>query len=434
MTYKFQRGAARLSGSAVFQGTIEAEASDITGSSLLLANASGIAGAGLEDDTTGKLRVKAGGITSTMLSGNIPSSKLSNSSINIVGQSVSLGGSISAATVAAAVDHEPLALTNITALDTTSSFDLTIFDTIGDATLTIGSSNTAVVIPGNLKVSGINTVIDSELQVADNYMLINSDFTAPGSEDCGFVFNVDPTADSITTDIQFSSSTEVCYGSAFGSSFTANALVLVTGAEDVENDGIYEIHSVNYNMGTGKYEAKFKDSVNNPPSSDISTWVNRANFTLNSDDDSVVIVPVKVMVLTTDEANDQMKVEFGSAGGSMTSNPILLGGSSAVSGSIIFDGGSTTVSTNITVSNTLTMVNTSAPRTLTMPDITTSTVGKIFYIKDATGNAGTNNITINDSVSGHSIDGDTFIVLESDFAAVTLVSTSGSSGFDYVVV
>ena len=58
MTYKFQRGSARLSGSAVFEGTIEAEASDITGSALLLSDASGIAGDGLEDDGTGKLRVK----------------------------------------------------------------------------------------------------------------------------------------------------------------------------------------------------------------------------------------------------------------------------------------------------------------------------------------------------------------------------------------
>jgi hypothetical protein len=434
MTYKFQRGGARLSGSAMFKGSIEAEVSDITGSALLLADASGIAGDGLEDDGTGKLRVKANGITSTMLSGNIPNSKLSNSSINIVGQSVSLGGTISAATVAAAIDHQPLVLTNVQALDTTSSFDLTIFDTIGDATLTIGNTSTSVVIPGNLTVEGTNTVINSEIQIADNYMLINSDFTAAGSEDCGFVFNVDPTADAITTDVEFSSSTEVAYGAALGSSYAANALVLITGAENVENDGIYEINSLSYNMGTGKYVITFKDATTNTPSSDVSNWINRANFTINNDDDSVTIVPVKVMVLTTDEANDEMRLEYGDTGGAMTSVPFVLGSAAAASGSIQFDGGSTTISSNVTISNTLSMVDTSAPRTLTMPDVTTSTVGQIYYIKDATGNAATNNITINDSTSGHSIDGDTFIILESDYAAVTLVAVSGASGFDYVVV
>jgi hypothetical protein len=409
MTYKFQRG--------VFKGSIEAEVSDITGSALLLADASGIAGDGLEDDGTGKLRVKANGITSTMLSGNIPNSKLSNSSINIVGQSVSLGGTISAATVAAAIDHQPLVLTNVQALDTTSSFDLTIFDTIGDATLTIGNTSTSVVIPGNLTVEGTNTVINSEIQIADNYMLINSDFTA-----------------AITTDVEFSSSTEVAYGAALGSSYAANALVLITGAENVENDGIYEINSLSYNMGTGKYVITFKDATTNTPSSDVSNWINRANFTINNDDDSVTIVPVKVMVLTTDEANDEMRLEYGDTGGAMTSVPFVLGSAAAASGSIQFDGGSTTISSNVTISNTLSMVDTSAPRTLTMPDVTTSTVGQIYYIKDATGNAATNNITINDSTSGHSIDGDTFIILESDYAAVTLVAVSGASGFDYVVV
>jgi hypothetical protein len=434
MTYKFQRGAARLSGSAVFEGTIEAEASDITGSALLLADASGIAGDGLEDDGTGKLRVKTNGITSTMLSGNIPNSKLTNSSINIVGQSVSLGGTISAATVAAAVDHQPLVLTNVQALDTTSSFDLTIFDTIGDATLTIGNTSTSVVIPGNLTVEGTNTVINSEIQIADNYMLINSDFTAAGSEDCGFVFNVDPTADAITTDINFSSSTEVVYGAALGASFAANALVLITGAENVENDGIYEIQSVAFNPSPGESTITFKDATTNTPSSDVSNWINRANFTINNDDDTVTIVPVKVMVLTTDEANNEMRLEYGDTGGAMTSEPFVLGSAAAASGSIQFDGGSTTISSDVTISNTLSMVDTSAARILTMPDVTTNTVGQIYYIKDATGNAATNNITINDSTSGHSIDGDTFIVLESDYAAVTLVAVSGASGFDYVVV
>ncbi|GIU69056.1 MAG: hypothetical protein KatS3mg002_0292 [Candidatus Woesearchaeota archaeon] len=48
-------------------------------------------------------------------------------------------------------------------------------------------------------------------------------------------------------------------------------------------------------------------------------------------------------------------------------------------------------------------------------------LGKKFTIKDISGNAGTNNITINASSIGHTIDGQGSIVLNQDYAAVTIV-------------
>lgn len=50
------------------------------------------------------LRVKALGITDAMLAGSISNSKLSNSSVSFAGQSASLGGSVSAADLAGALD------------------------------------------------------------------------------------------------------------------------------------------------------------------------------------------------------------------------------------------------------------------------------------------------------------------------------------------
>ena len=73
------------------------------------------------------------------------------------------------------------------------------------------------------------------------------------------------------------------------------------------------------------------------------------------------------------------------------------------------------VSSNITASNDVLLVDTSAARTIEMPNITDSTVGRMYVIKDIVGSAATNNITINDSAAGHDIDGDNPIAIESNF-------------------
>jgi hypothetical protein len=75
MAYKFQLGAARLSGSVVQEGDVTAESSQISAATISLSDASGIAGDGMEDQS-GNLGIAAGGVTNAMLSGAIASSKL----------------------------------------------------------------------------------------------------------------------------------------------------------------------------------------------------------------------------------------------------------------------------------------------------------------------------------------------------------------------
>ena len=60
------------------------------------------------------ISIKDSGVTNAMLAGSIANSKLSNSAISIAGSSTSLGGSISAATIAAAIDSETMTLENTT--------------------------------------------------------------------------------------------------------------------------------------------------------------------------------------------------------------------------------------------------------------------------------------------------------------------------------
>jgi len=75
MAYKFQLGAARLSGSVVQEGDVTAESSQLNAATIDLDDASGIAGAGLEDQS-GDLGIADLGVTNAMLAGNIASSKL----------------------------------------------------------------------------------------------------------------------------------------------------------------------------------------------------------------------------------------------------------------------------------------------------------------------------------------------------------------------
>ena len=75
MAYKFQLGQARLSGSVIQEGDVTAESSQLNASTLDLSDASGIAGAGMEDQS-GDLGIAAEGVTNAMLAGAIASTKI----------------------------------------------------------------------------------------------------------------------------------------------------------------------------------------------------------------------------------------------------------------------------------------------------------------------------------------------------------------------
>jgi len=60
------------------------------------------------------MNIKASGVTNAMLAGSIANAKLANDGITIAGADTSLGGSITAATIAAAIDSETMTLTNTT--------------------------------------------------------------------------------------------------------------------------------------------------------------------------------------------------------------------------------------------------------------------------------------------------------------------------------
>ena len=125
--------------------------------------------------SSGAVTIKSGGVTDAQLAGSIANGKLANSAITIAGASTALGGSVTA-------------LAGITDLDVASAGNLTILDTIGANTLTIGAGNTTVTIAGNLTVSGTTTTVSSNtVTIGDALILLNSDESGTPSHDSGHI-------------------------------------------------------------------------------------------------------------------------------------------------------------------------------------------------------------------------------------------------------
>jgi hypothetical protein len=124
-------------------------------------------------NASGAATIAATAVENSMLAGSIANAKLSNSAITIGGTSTSLGGTITA-------------LTALTDLDLTSG-DKTIFDAVGNNTLTIGASNTTVNIAGDLTVAGDATTVNTAtLSVEDPLIILANGNNAADAVDIGF--------------------------------------------------------------------------------------------------------------------------------------------------------------------------------------------------------------------------------------------------------
>jgi hypothetical protein len=111
-----------------------------------------------------------------------------------------------------------------------------------------------VVIDGNLTVSGTTTSVDSEnVLISDNYMLINSEYVTDAPQAGGIMVNYDPNptggqeAVAATGFLSAASAAgtdcEVFVADTTG--FSAGDLIIITGANTSDNNGIYEISLVN---------------------------------------------------------------------------------------------------------------------------------------------------------------------------------------------
>ena len=225
----------------------------------------------------------------------------------------------------------------------TASGNLTIDSAGGTVTvddnLTV-SGNASIV--GNLTVSGTTTTLNSEVALADRFLLLNSNYTTNAALDGGLVVNVDPSAtvyDGSSININFASTTTVQIQGDASTELAANKILIVRNAEDAANNGLYQVHSSSHSGGTTT--VTIKDASTNTPSAAVSGIVNTA-FTTNSDDDTAVIAKTKIAVLKSDTANNVFEVGFGDDGSSLSYTDLATAG-----------GGITGLSTN--ASDTLTI-------------------------------------------------------------------------------
>ena len=137
----------------------------------------------LANDSVDSAEIADGAVDNVHLSGSIANNKLANSAITIGGTSTSLGGTITA-------------LTGLTDLDLTSG-NKTIFDGVGSNTLTMGASGTTITIPGNLVVSGTQTVQNETVQIVENNTILFEGTTDDTNEIK--LTGGDPTADRVVT-------------------------------------------------------------------------------------------------------------------------------------------------------------------------------------------------------------------------------------------
>jgi hypothetical protein len=124
------------------------------------------------------LRVKGSGITNDMLAGSIANSKLANDGITIAGSDISLGGSITADTIAGQLSDGAISsIAKVTGLTSALS---------GKADLTGANFSGNVVVAGDLTVQGTASFESTEnLLVKDKFIMLASG--SAGATDGGIV-------------------------------------------------------------------------------------------------------------------------------------------------------------------------------------------------------------------------------------------------------
>lgn len=96
-------------------------------------------------------------------------------------------------------------------------------------------------IQGNLDVQGTMTSIDTvSMNVKDRHVLLNNGYTSDAALTGGIVVNYDPTTTNDTgAGVGFASTSTL--GTTGASTFSGGDIIQISGASDVENNGIYQV-------------------------------------------------------------------------------------------------------------------------------------------------------------------------------------------------
>jgi len=98
------------------------------------------------------------------------------------------------------------------------------------------------VIDGNLTINGTTTTIDSQVQTADNYILLNSEYTADAPQTAGLVLNIDPASTSFSISDITTNVVTVVSGDP-SAVLSAGDFVLIQNPANASNAGLREVLS-----------------------------------------------------------------------------------------------------------------------------------------------------------------------------------------------
>jgi hypothetical protein len=97
-------------------------------------------------------------------------------------------------------------------------------------------------VGGNLTVNGTTTTINSEIQTADDFIFLNSEYTADTAKVGGIIWNIDPAATTFPVTTGAFSNANIVGVSVDPSSLSAGDIILVQGAADPANNGLFEVN------------------------------------------------------------------------------------------------------------------------------------------------------------------------------------------------
>ena len=431
MAYKFQLGSAKLGGSVTSTGTISGSVVDsqgaLSGASIQIDDASGIAGDALEDNGAGSLRIAAGGVTNAMLSGAIEGSKIADGAIG----NTQLSGNIAA---------DKLALGD--GLDSAAGA-LTV--QVDDSSVQVNGSNQLEIKAGGVTNAMLSGAIGADkLKIDTNHFIANVNneqleinFNASGG------VTVKPTT-GLEVKVAASGALQVdgsgldlkstITGSrTFSNDVTVNGNFTVLGSTFSASVGTLIIEDALINVGDGS--SAFAQDYGIQFGSAGSEW---ASLKTDSDagfDNLSSSLPLLAPVLATDDwtiSSTHISGNLPVSASAFYGDGSGLTGISATTVKLshgIIDssaGGTANINTKVTVTD-----SNSQAITLTLPSISPSDKGTMYIVK----RKGSNNVTITSAASSQLIEFlDQDIVLETDGAAVTLLASENGLSGSWIIV
>ena len=116
---------------------------------------------------------------------------------------------------------------------------------------------TDLTLTGNLTVNGVRTTVGGETTAfSDNYLNLNSGYTADAAQSVGIVANYDPTT--VTTTVNGSyvaginATSNPTVGTTGAATFSAGDIIQITASAGGKNDGFFEVQSHSSNVLTIK--------------------------------------------------------------------------------------------------------------------------------------------------------------------------------------